>query len=118
MSDYDFEGPARDGFAVDWPIRYKDLAPWYSHVEKFVGIAGDQDGLDVLPDGEFLPALGLNCLEEHFKESASKNYADRHVISGRCAHITENQRHFYTTRQKPMPIQESLPKGLSFWGLF
>ncbi|GAB4023912.1 hypothetical protein GCM10028773_43410 [Spirosoma koreense] len=53
-SDSDFEGPARDGFAVDWPIRYKDLAPWYSQVEKFVGITGDKDGLATLPDSEFL----------------------------------------------------------------
>ena len=52
-SKYDFEGPARDGFAVDWPIRYEDIAPWYSHVEKFVGISGNKDGLDTLPDGEF-----------------------------------------------------------------
>jgi len=56
-SDFDFEGPARDGFATDWPIRYKDLAPWYSYVEKFVGISGNKDGLPNLPDGEFLPPL-------------------------------------------------------------
>ncbi|MEQ8533260.1 MAG: FAD-binding protein, partial [Imperialibacter sp.] len=54
-SDFDFEGPARDGFAVDWPIRYKDIAPWYSYVEKFVCIAGFKDGLPNLPDSEFLP---------------------------------------------------------------
>ena len=55
-SNFDFEGPARDSFAVDWPIRYKDLAPWYSYVEKFAGISGNKDGLDTLPDPEFLPA--------------------------------------------------------------
>ncbi|RZK28699.1 MAG: GMC family oxidoreductase, partial [Hymenobacter sp.] len=55
-SDFDFEGPARDGFAVDWPIRYKDIAPWYSYVEKFAGISGNLDGIPELPDGEFLPA--------------------------------------------------------------
>ena len=54
-SAHEFEGPARDGYAVDWPIRYNDLAPWYSHVEKFVGISGNRDGLDILPDGEFFP---------------------------------------------------------------
>ena len=118
MSDYDFEGPARDGFAVDWPIRYKDLAPWYSHVEKFVGIAGDQDGLDVLPDGEFLPALGLNCLEEHFKESASKNYADRHVISGRCAHITENRDIFIQQGRSQCQYRNLCQRGCPFGGYF
>ncbi len=90
-SDFDFEGPARDGFAVDWPIRYKDLAPWYSHVEKFAGISGNKDGLDTLPDGEFLPPLQLSCIEEHFKKEIAKHYTDRHLIQGRCAHITEPQ---------------------------
>lgn len=90
-SKYDFEGPARDGFAVDWPIRYDDLAPWYSYVEKFVGISGNKDGLDTLPDGEFLPAWGLSCIEDHFKKSVESNFADRHVIYARCAHLSEPQ---------------------------
>ncbi len=88
-SDFDFDGPARDGFAVDWPIRYKDLAPWYSHVEKFVGISGNKDGLGILPDGEFLPALELTCVDHYFKEVLQKNYQNRHLIYGRCAHLTE-----------------------------
>lgn len=88
-SDFDFEGPARDGFAVDWPIRYKDLAPWYSYVEKFAGISGNKDGLPQLPDGEFLPPMELNCVERHFKEQIAGLYKDRHVIIARCAHITK-----------------------------
>jgi choline dehydrogenase-like flavoprotein len=90
-SDFDFEGPARDGFAVDWPIRYKDLAPWYSYVEKFAGIAGNKDGLEELPDGEFLPAWELNCVEDHFKDIVTKNYSNRHVIFARCAHLSVPQ---------------------------
>eukprot|EP01035_Chromulina_nebulosa_P010120 gene10120-13625_t len=90
-SDFDFEGPARDGFAVDWPIRYKDIASWYSYVEKFAGISGNKDGLAVLPDGEFLPALDLNCVEDYFKGKVAENYNGRHVIYGRCAHLTEPQ---------------------------
>jgi choline dehydrogenase-like flavoprotein len=88
-SNLDFEGPARDGFAVDWPIRYKDIAPWYSYVEKFVGISGNKDGLEQLPDGEFLPAWELNCVENYFKDFVSRNYKNRHVIYARCAHLTE-----------------------------
>lgn len=88
-SDYDFEGPARDGFAVDWPIRYKDIDPWYSYVERFAGISGNRDGLAILPDGEFLPPIELNKVENYFKDFVSENYKDRHVIYGRCAHITE-----------------------------
>lgn len=90
-SDFDFEGPARDGFAVDWPIRYKDIADWYSYVEKFAGISGNKDGLDTLPDGEFLPPLDLSCVETYFKDFVGKNYKDRHVIYARCAHLTEPQ---------------------------
>jgi choline dehydrogenase-like flavoprotein len=118
MSDYDFEGPARDGFAVDWPIRYKDLATWYSHVEKFVGIAGNKDGLDVLPDGEFLPAMGLNCMEEHFKEQTAKNYSDRHVISGRCAHITENRDIFIQQGRSQCQYRNLCQRGCPFGGYF
>lgn len=88
-SDYDFEGPARDGFAVDWPIRYKDIAPWYSKVETFVGIAGNKDGLDTLPDGEFLPAWDLNCVTRYFQDFIHNKYKDRHVIFSRCAHLSE-----------------------------
>jgi choline dehydrogenase-like flavoprotein len=90
-SEFDFEGPARDGYAVDWPIRYKDIAPWYSYVEKFAGISGNKDGLDELPDGEFLPAWELTCVENHFKDIVAKNFKGRHVIYARCAHLTEPQ---------------------------
>ncbi len=90
-SDYDFEGPARDGFAVDWPIRYADLAPWYSHVEKFAGISGNRDSLPELPDGEFLPAFEMNCVEQHLQTTIAQHYTDRHLIQGRCAHITDPQ---------------------------
>ncbi|MCB0654964.1 MAG: GMC family oxidoreductase [Saprospiraceae bacterium] len=88
-SNFDFEGPARDGFAVDWPIRYEDLAPWYTHVEKFIGVSGNKDGLDVLPDGDFLPPFEMSCVETHFQDVIRNNYADRHLIYARCAHITE-----------------------------
>jgi choline dehydrogenase-like flavoprotein len=90
-SDFDFEGPARDGFAVDWPIRYKDIAPWYSYVEKFAGISGNKDGLAELPDGEFLRPLELSCVENYFKEQLKNNYKNRHLIYARCAHLTDPQ---------------------------
>jgi choline dehydrogenase-like flavoprotein len=90
-SDFDFEGPLRDSFAVDWPIRYKDLEPWYAHVEKFAGIAGSRDGLPELPDSECMPAFEISCIEQYFRESIQKNYGDRHVIQARCAHITDPQ---------------------------
>ncbi|MGB3779043.1 MAG: GMC family oxidoreductase [Tunicatimonas sp.] len=90
-SNYEFEAPARDGFAVDWPIRYQDLAPWYSHVEKFVGISGNRDGIKNLPDSEVLPPFDLNCVEQHIQTKLREHYDDRPVIIGRCAHLTEPQ---------------------------
>jgi choline dehydrogenase-like flavoprotein len=88
-SRFDFEGPGRDGFAVDWPIRYEDMAPWYSHVEKFAGISGNKDGLETLPDGEFLPPWELNCVEKEMQKKINDSYTDRNVIIGRCAHLTK-----------------------------
>jgi len=90
-SDYDFGGPVRDGFAVDWPIRYKDIAPWYSYVEKFAGIAGNKDGLPELPDSEVMPGFEMSCIEAYFKESIEKNFPGRKLIQARCAHITDPQ---------------------------
>ncbi|WP_338876685.1 GMC family oxidoreductase [Spirosoma sp. SC4-14] len=90
-SDFDFQGPARDGYSVDWPIRYADLAPWYSYVERFAGITGNKDGIDTLPDGEFLPPHEWNCVEKHFQKAVAGKYKDRHVIMGRAAHITKPQ---------------------------
>jgi choline dehydrogenase-like flavoprotein len=90
-SQYEFEAPARDGFAVEWPINYSDLAPWYSYVEKFAGISGNKDGIKHLPDGEFLPPWQLNDLEKHVQKTVAQNYTDRQVIIGRCAHLTKPQ---------------------------
>ncbi|MDB5240213.1 MAG: glucose-methanol-choline oxidoreductase [Spirosoma sp.] len=90
-SRFDFEANARDGAAVDWPIRYEDIAPWYSRVEKFVGISGNKDGLETLPDGEFQKPWELNCLEKHIQKRVADHYKDRHVIIGRCAHLTDPQ---------------------------
>lgn len=88
-SKFDFEAPARDGFAIDWPIRYKDLAPWYSYVEKFAGISGNNDGLETLPDGEFLPPWEMNCVEKELQQKIMDAFPGRYVIQGRCAHLTK-----------------------------
>ena len=117
-SDFDFEGPARDGFAVDWPIRYKDIAPWYSYVEKFAGISGNKDGLDVLPDGEFLPAWELTCVENHFKDIVSKNYKDRHVIYSRCAHLTKPEPIHIEQGRGQCQARNICQRGCPFGGYF
>ncbi len=117
-SDFDFEGPARDGFAVDWPIRYKDLAPWYSYVEKFAGISGNKDGLDMLPDGEFLPAIELNDVEKYFQGVVAKNYTGRHVIYGRCAHLTEPKQIHYDQGRVQCQNRTLCQRGCPFGGYF
>ena len=88
-SKYEFENPARDGYGIEWPIGYEDLAEWYSYVEEFVGISGNKDGLETLPDSEFLPPWEMNVVEKEMAEQIMKSYDDRHVIIGRCAHLTE-----------------------------
>lgn len=117
-SEYDFEGPARDGFAVDWPIRYKDLAPWYSYVEKFAGISGNRDNLSVLPDGEFLPPLELSCVENYFSEVVKKNYSDRHVIYARCAHLTVPQKIHLEQGRAQCQKRNLCQRGCPFGGYF
>ncbi len=88
-SDIDFTANAKDGFGVDWPIRYKDIAPWYTYVEKFAGISGEALGLPQLPDSHFLPPMELNCVEKDVKKRLEKSYPGRHLIIGRAAHLTE-----------------------------
>ena len=88
LSDLDFEANARDGHGVDWPIRYKDLAPWYSYVEQFAGISGQAEGLPQLPDGEFLPPMEMNAAEKVFKKGVEQAYPDRRVTIGRTAVLT------------------------------
>ena len=117
-SNYDFEGPERDGFAVDWPIRYKDLAPWYSYVEKFVGVSGNYDKLDHLPDGEFLPAWELNVVEKHFQKSVKENYKNRHVIYGRCAHVTKPQPIHIEQGRGQCQARDLCQRGCPFGGYF
>jgi choline dehydrogenase-like flavoprotein len=89
LSDFDFEANAKEGIAVDWPVRYKDIAPWYDYVEKFAGISGNRDGLPQLPDGQFLPPMDLTCVEKDAAARLKDHYkGKRSLIIGRAAHVT------------------------------
>jgi choline dehydrogenase-like flavoprotein len=88
-SDLYFEANLRDGIAVDWPIRYKDIAPWYDYVESFIGVSGNADGIPTLPDGIFQPPFEMNCVEKYFKEKIEEKFNDRKVIMGRTANLTQ-----------------------------
>lgn len=117
-STYDFEGPARDGFAVDWPIRYNDIAPWYSHVERFAGVSGNKDGLDTLPDGEFLPAWEMNVVEKEMQQRIMQHYKDRNVVIGRCAHLTAPQEIHLKQGRGKCQARSLCHRGCPFGGYF
>lgn len=100
MSEIDFEANKKDGHGVDWPVRYKDIAPWYDKVEYFAGISGSKEGIDILPDGVFQPPHELTCAELEFKKKVEAAFPTRKVIPGRCANLT-----------KPTPEQIALGRG-------
>ncbi len=89
LSDLDFEANLKEGIGADWPIRYRDIAPWYDYVEEFVGVSGENAGLPQLPDQRLLPPLEMNCLERHVKERIAKRYKDRKMIVARVAILTQ-----------------------------
>ena len=99
-SDLDFEANANDGNGVDWPIRYQDIATWYDYVEEFAGISGNRDGIPHLPDGNFQPAMEMNCVEQDLKRKIEKTFPGRNMIIGRAAHLT-----------KPKPVHTELGRG-------
>jgi choline dehydrogenase-like flavoprotein len=117
-SKYDFEGPGRDGFAVDWPIRYDDIDPWYSYVERFVGISGNKDGVETLPDGEFLPPWEMNCVEKEIRDRIVAEFKDRHVMIGRCAHLTQPQEHHLQQGRGQCMARNQCYRGCPFGAYF
>ena len=117
-SKYDFEGPARDGFAIDWPIRYSDLEPWYSYVEDFAGISGNRDGLDTLPDGDYLPAWEMNCVEKDIAKKIMAQFKGRHVVQGRCAHLTQPRPIHIEQGRGQCQARSLCERGCPFGGYF
>ncbi len=114
IGDLDFEANAKDGIGVDWPIRYKDLAPWYSYVERFAGISGAKEGIAHLPDGEFLPAMEMNCVEKEVKSRLEEAYGgERKFIMGRVAHLTKAMR-----GRGPCQYRNRCHLGCPFGGYF
>ncbi|SER44768.1 GMC oxidoreductase [Neolewinella agarilytica] len=88
LSDLDFEANAKEGIAIDWPIRHKDLKPWYDYVTRFVGVSGRAEGLAHFPDGPFQPPMPLNCVEDHFRKGVHAKLPHIRVSEGRAAHLT------------------------------
>jgi choline dehydrogenase-like flavoprotein len=92
IGDIDFEANGKDGWAVDWPVRYKEIEPWYDYVEEFAGISGKNEGLSQLPDGKFLPAWDMNCVETHVTEQIRQKFDDRIMTIGRVANLTQEHK--------------------------
>lgn len=113
LSDLDFEANAKEGIGVDWPIRYRDIAPWYSYVEKFVGISGSREGISHLPDGEFLPPMDFNCLEKDVAEKLRTKLPDRRMIIGRVANLTRGLK-----ERGPCQYRNMCDRGCPFSGYF
>jgi choline dehydrogenase-like flavoprotein len=90
IGDFNFEENRRDGHGIDWPIRYRDIAPWYDHVERFIGVSGQREGVEVLPDGEFLPPFAMNCIEEQLKKSVETTFPGRRVLHERTAVLSQD----------------------------
>src|SRR5213596_1030970 len=112
-SDLDFEANLRDGHGVDWPIRYADLAPWYTHVERFVGVSGEKLGLPHLPDGEFLPAWEMNCAERAVQRGIERAFPGRHMTMTRVANLTRAH-----LGRGPCQARNQCARGCSFSGYF
>lgn len=113
LSDLDFEANAKDGYGVDWPIRYKDIAPWYDHVETFAGISGQAEGLPHLPDGQFLPPMEMNCVEKHLQQKIREKYSDRLLTIARVANLTKGWKD-----RGPCQFRNLCHRGCPFGGYF
>ncbi len=113
LGQLDFEANAKDGYGVDWPIRYEDLAPWYTYVEGFAGISGKKEGLSQLPDGNFLPPMDMNCIEEHVRDKIAEKYTDRIMTIGRVANLTQD----HNGRQR-CHYRNMCMRGCPFGGYF
>ncbi len=116
LSDLDFGANKKDGHGIDWPIRYKDIAPWYDKVEEYIGLSGEALGLPHLPDGKFLPPIEMNCVEMHLKESMAQNYTDRVLTVGRIAHITSKEKKF--EGRTACQFRNRCVRGCPFGGYF
>lgn len=116
-SAYEFTAPERQGYGMNWPIGYEDVAPWYTHVEKFIGVCGTKDGLDAMPDGEFLPPFEFNCAEDHLSKTIREKFG-RHMVHARWAHLTQpTELHLQQGRGK-CQARNLCMRGCPFGGYF
>jgi choline dehydrogenase-like flavoprotein len=117
-SNFEFSAPQRYGYAVDWPIRYDDIAPWYSHVERFSGICGDKDGMESMPDGDYLPPFEMSCVEDAMSKKINAHYKDRRMIKTRWAHLTKPKPIHLQQGRGQCQARDLCTRGCPFGGYF
>ncbi len=117
-SHYEFTAPARYGYGIEWPISYDEIAPWYSHVERFAGICGNKDGLEAMPDGEYLPPFEMNCVEKDLQKKISRHYPDRYMIQGRWAQLTQAADIHLQQGRAQCQARDMCMRGCPFGGYF
>ncbi|HRG10984.1 MAG TPA: GMC family oxidoreductase N-terminal domain-containing protein, partial [Cyclobacteriaceae bacterium] len=115
--DFDFEANLREGISIDWPVRYKEIAPWYDYVETFAGISGQAEGLDFLPDSKFLPPMELNCVEKELKQSMKDKFG-RLLTIGRVAHITSPLSHNNSAQRGQCQYRNLCSRGCPYGAYF
>ena len=118
LSEIDFNANKKDGIAIDWPVRYKDIAPWYDYVERFAGISGSKEGIEILPDGVFQPPHDLTAAEKFFKSKIESSFPNRHIIPGRCAHLTEPTKEQLELGRGKCQNRSLCERGCSFGAYF
>lgn len=117
-SPYEFTAPARYGYGIEWPIGYEDVAPWYSYVEGFAGICGNNDGLEAMPDGNYLPPFDFNCVEKDIKKKISAKYKDRFMIQGRWAQLSQPKQIHLDQGRGQCQTRDKCMRGCPFGGYF
>jgi choline dehydrogenase-like flavoprotein len=117
-SDNEFKSPAQFGYGIEWPIGYADIASWYAHVERFVGVCGAKDGVESMPDGEYLPPFPFNCVEEFMHKTLAEHFPDRKMIQGRWAHLSEPQEIHLQQGRGKCQCRNLCVRGCPFGGYF
>ncbi len=117
-SSNEFESPYKNGYGIEWPISYDDISPWYSHVEKFIGVCGNKDNIEAMPDGEFLPPFDFNCVEHYISNKINEDYPERHLVQGRWAQLSEPQEIHLQQNRSKCQSRNLCMRGCPFGGYF
>lgn len=117
-SKNEFKAPELQAYGMNWPIGYEDVAPWYAHVEKFIGVCGSKDGLEAMPDGEYMKPFPFNCAEDHLSKSIRAHFPDRHMVHARWAHLTDPQEIHLKQGRGQCQARNMCMRGCPFGGYF